>query len=86
MARLGALLESGRIVGLMFDVLLVAVAIQVQSAELRVTATVVNSCRISVPVSGIESGPLVGCGPEPQLQIRIYPGATQYGPVIVIDF
>jgi hypothetical protein len=70
----------------MFDVLLLAVALQVQSAELRVTATVVNSCRISVPVSGIQNGPLVGCSPKPQPQLRIYPGATQYGPVFVIDF
>jgi hypothetical protein len=70
----------------MFDVLVLALAMQVPTAELRVTATVVNSCRVSVPVSAAVTGPLVGCGGDPQRPLRIRPASTQYGPVVVIDF
>jgi hypothetical protein len=70
----------------MIDVLLFALTMQVRTANLSVTATVVRSCRLSAPVSAAFNGPSVSCGGDSLRPLRIHPDSTQYGPVVVIDF
>jgi len=70
----------------MLEALLLSLVMQSATANLSVTATVVRSCQVSAPVPGGATTPSVACGEDAQQQIRVSPGSTHHGPVVVIDF
>jgi len=61
-------------------------ALQTSTAQLRVSATVVDSCHIALTSTSDVTATELACaahaGPPP----RVRPDTTQYGPVVLIEF